>query len=190
MVSMFLKPHGYAVFNTPLNFKDSFAWSHTCSIRHPKNMRINCLSRMIEANVQDNIGCFAPHARKRFQCGTRRRNLAVILFQQYLRQLEDIFGLVLVKTDSLYACDESLLTQLKHVPRSIRHRKKLACGQIDPHIGRLSRQNHGHQKRVCIQILKFSSGFRVSLGKPLKSRFDCFIINLLIQFTPYVVYAL
>ena len=67
--------------------------------------------------------------------------------------------------------DQGFFTQIEHILRGGDNFKQLFGCLVDPDIGGLGRQGHGHQQGVNIGVIQLAFGFRVGIGQALKEFF-------------------
>ena len=91
--------HGLQQFH--LDLVGCLSWREAHAIAKPEEMRVDSNGGMPKGDVEHDIGGLAADARQRLQRLAVIRNLAAMLFDQLLRQGDDVLRLAAEQTDGL-----------------------------------------------------------------------------------------
>jgi len=102
---------GYQSQQAFLHLEYRLARGDPGAVGNPEDMRIDGHGRLAERRVQDHIGGFSSNARQCLQGGPVCRDLAVVLADEYLAGLNDVFCLAVEQTDGLYVLLQAIQSQ-------------------------------------------------------------------------------
>src|SRR3954451_16124813 len=141
-----------------LDLKRCLARCHAGPVAHAEDVGVDGNRRLTEGNVEYDVRGLAADAGQRLQRLARARDLAGMLLHQLLRQGHDVLRLGAKETDGLHQLPHALLAQCRHLLRGVGRRKQRGCGLVDPGVGRLRREHHGHQQGERIDVLELAFG--------------------------------
>ena len=101
MVGRLEKLGRYELQQFVLYHADSFAGGESGTVGDAKDVRIDGHGRFTESRVHHDVGGLASNARQLLERLPAARHLPGVLLQQRLAGGDDVFGLVIKKTDRL-----------------------------------------------------------------------------------------
>jgi len=159
-------------FKAEFNRERRLADGKARAVCHPKQMGVDGNGRLMEGDIEHDIGGLAANAWQCLKLRAGLRHFAPMPLDQQLRQADDVFGLGLVEPDGLDGLSELFLAQCHHLFRAVSMGKQRTGCPVDADIGCLRRENHSHQQGVGVHRKQLALGFGISLGKGGKDRFD------------------
>jgi hypothetical protein len=88
-----------------------------------------------------------------------------MICDQRLGQRDDVLGLVAIQADGLDRLAQPILPERHHLFRRIDRREQRARGFVHAHIGRLSGERHGYQKRKRVHIFQLAARHGVCIAE-------------------------
>lgn len=136
-----------------------FARGETCSVRNPKDVRIDGNSGLPKGFVQNDVCSLAADARQAHELVTRLRDFAAKLINDHLAERDDILGLVAPKPDGFDVTFDAFKAERQHLLRRIRDLEQPFGGFVHADIRGLRGERDRHDQRIRVHEVEL--GFRV-----------------------------
>jgi len=149
-----------------LDAKRVLAGSKAGAVAHPEDVRVDGECLLVEGGVENDVGRLPPHSRQLLQLFARARDPAAMAADERFRQGDDVLGLGVEQADGLDGVADPVLAESDHLLRRLDMFEQRAGRDVHACVGRLGRQDDGHEQGVGIAVFQLGCRRGVVLRKP------------------------
>ena len=154
------------------HFQRVLARGQPRAVADAKNMGVHRHGGLTEGDVEYHIGSLAAHAGQGLQRFAGTGYFAAVQLHQHAAGFHQVLGFAAVQTNGFDIALQPFQTQIENRLRRVGHRKQLARGLVDAHIGGLRRQQHGGQQLKDRGVFQLGLRSGVSCLEHRKKRHD------------------
>jgi hypothetical protein len=149
-----------------LDAKRVLAGGKAGAVAHPEDVRVDGEGLLVEGGVENDVGRLPPDSRQLLQLFACARHLAAMVADERFGQGDDVLGLGVEQADGLDGVADPILAERDHLLRRLDVFEQGAGCDVHACVGRLGRQDDGHEQGVGIVVFQLGCRGGVVLRKP------------------------